>query len=131
MNKKQILALTIVGLVIFGATFFGVYLLKTNDDNKPKEKEAKNIVELKNYTLEYGTYIGEEKEYNPNKELVETKKVMIVLTKDKIGDQKYTVKENSLYVQDSYGQYTELYEVKGNNEFTMLAGAGIKYKLSK
>ena len=127
MSKKQIIILIIVGIAIFGATFAGVYLMQTNDDNKPKENA---YLKLKDYKLEYGTYIGDEKEYDPVEEKVTSKKVEIVLTKDTIGDQKYTVKDNSLYVE-SMGSNTEMYEATKNNEFTLLAGAGIKYTLKK
>ena len=127
MNKKQIIILIIVGIAIFCATFAGVYLMQTNDDNKPKEKA---YLKLKDYKLDFGTYIGEEKEYDPEEEKITSKKVEIVLTKDTIGDQKYTVKDNSLYVK-SDGSDVEMYEATNNNEFTLLAGAGIKYKLKK
>ena len=126
MNKKQIIILVVVGVVLFIATFAGVYILKTNDDGKPKKKEEKikDAIVLKDYTVKYGTYIGEEKEYNPDTDKIDTKKVKIEVTKDTINNEKYTVKENSLYVNGYI-----LYEVTANNEFKLLAGSGIDYKL--
>jgi flagellar basal body-associated protein FliL len=128
MSKKQIIVLIVVGLILFAATFLGVYLLRTNDDGKIEKKKIKpkNAIVLKDYTVAYGTYIGEEKEYNPDTKKIESQKVKIEVTKDTINNQKYTVKNNSIYI-DGF----ELYEVKKNNEFTLLAGAGTDYKLEK
>ena len=128
MSKKQVIVLIVVGLILFAATFFGVYLLRTNDDGKPVKKDTKpkNAIILKNYYVSYGTYIGEEKEYNPDTKKKKRKKVKIEVTKDTINNQKYTVKDNSIYIDGFL-----LYEVKTNNEFTLLAGAGTDYKLEK
>ncbi len=130
MNKRQIIILTIVGLIIFGATFAGVYLMKKSDDNKPKEQEKKAL-KLRDYSLEYGTYVGEEKEYDPDKDVIISNKVKIVLTKDTLGDQNYTVLDNSLYIKASNGNDIEMYEATKDNEFNLLAGNGIKYTLKK
>lgn len=129
MNKKQVIILLVTGLVILTSTFLGVYLMRNNNDNKPKEsKTIKNVVKLKDYTLEYGTYIGEEKTYNPDTGKITTKNIKIILTKDTIGEEYYFVKDNSLYM-GTKDNNTEMYEVNKNNEFTLLAGSGIHYKL--
>lgn len=128
MTKKQIIISVLAGFLVFVATFLGVYMLLTNDDNKPKEKKEKpkNAIILKDYTVSYGTYIGEEKEYNPETEKITSKVVKMEVTKDTINGQKYTVKENSIYVNNY-----EMYEVTKNDELKLLAGYGIEYKLNK
>ena len=129
MNKKQILILIVVGLVIFLATFFGVYLLSSNDDGKPVEKKVNNSrdgIVLKDYKLQYGTYIGNEKEYNDKTGAVTNKAVKMTVTKETINNEKYIVKGNSIYV-NGY----EMYVVTKDNQLKLLAGSGIDYKLEK
>ena len=128
MNKKQIIILIIVGLVIFIATFFGVYLQLTNDDGKPKEtkKAVDNAIILKDYKVTYGTYVGVEKEYNDKTQAITSKNVKMNVSKDSINGEKYVVKDNSIYV-NGY----ELYKVTNNDELKLLAGSGIEYKLDR
>ena len=127
MTKKQLIILVAVGLVIFIATFFGVYLLSTNDDGKPKGvKEVKNAIVLTDYIVSYGTYVGVEKEYNDKTGAVTDKEVKMEVTKDKINGESFTVKGNSIYV-NGY----EMYEVTKDNQLKLLAGSGIDYVLSK
>lgn len=128
MNKKQLIVLVVVGLVIFVATFFGVYLLSTNDDGRPKKSknDVDNAIILKDYKVTYGTYIGIEKEYNDKTQAITNKTVKMEVTKDTINKEKYVVKDNSIYV-NGY----ELYKVTKNDELKLLAGSGIDYRLDK
>ena len=130
MSKKQIIILIVVGLVMFISTFLGVYFLTNDKESSSSNKKQDSAIVLKDYKLQYGTYVGEESEYNPDTKKTETKKVKIKVTKDKINDQEYIVKGNSIYIK-SNGKEIEMYEVTADNAFTLLAGSGIEYKLEK
>ena len=125
MNKKQIITLIVIGIIVLGGSFFITY--KIQNKNTSSTVKPNEILKLKDYTLEYATYVGEEKEYDPETKKTNTKKVKIKVTKDSIDDQKYKVKDNFIYIKDDI----LMYEVTGNNEFTLLAGAGVDFKLEK
>ena len=117
---------------MFSSTFLGVYFL-TNKSDSPKtdtKKKEQEAIVLKDYKLQYGTYIGEESEYNPDTKKTETKKVKISVTKDMINGQTFKIKDNSIYIV-SAGNSILMYEVTADNAFTLLAGSGIDFKLEK
>ena len=132
MNKKQIIILIIVAIVTFALAFCLVFLVGGNKNDEQKgsktktEEKENNYIKTKDYKLAYGTYVGEETEYNPDSQKVTKKKVELELNKNTINNQSYKVKENSIYVYE-----TEMYEVTGNNKFILLAGEGIEYSLKK
>lgn len=117
MSKKQIIILVIVFVLVALISTISIYLLLN-----PKNKSTSNDLKVGNYTLTYGKYKGTETEYDNNTNKVISKEIKIELTKDKINNEDYIVKGESLYVNGF-----ELYKVVSNNKILLLAGEGVEF----
>ena len=118
MKTKEIIILIVIFVSIFLLSTLSTYLLLNIDQSS--EKQTEDVLNLENYTLKYGRYIGYESEHENDK--VEKKKVMITLTKKKINGTSYEVKGNKIYVNGF-----EMYEVPADNKMVLLAGEGVEY----
>lgn len=85
MDKKQIVLITIVGLVIISLTIGVMYKISNKDNNfkgngKTEEKQRINEINVGNYTIKYGKYKGVIEEYNPDTETMDKEIVYIEIT---------------------------------------------------
>ena len=117
MSKKQIIILVIVFVLVALISTISIYLLLN-----PKNKSTSNDLKVGKYTLTYGKYKGTETEYDNDTNKVISKEIKIELTKDKINNEDYIVKGESLYVNGF-----ELYKVVSNNKILLLAGEGVEF----
>ena len=120
MKKNEIIILVIVFLSGIFVSSSLVFFLHNKDITNHK---ATNVLELDNYTLSYGKYKGIEKEYDVESESVKEKELIIILTKDKINNEIYKAKGNSLFVNNY-----EMYKVIANNKLLLLAGEGVEFE---
>ena len=116
MGKKEILLISLIGLVIFLLSIIVTYNLISNDN----KSDNSNKIIVGNYSLDIGTYKGEEVEYDSRKE------VFLELSRDKINSEDYIIKGNKFYVNNQ-----EMYEVIADNKILLLAGGGIEYEYIK
>lgn len=135
MDKKQIVLITIVGLVIISLTIGVMYKISNKDNNfkgngKTEEKQRINEINVGNYTIKYGKYKGVIEEYNPDTETMDKEIVYIEITNTMIKKDgnalTYSIKGDKL----NTGNGLE-YEVIANNKIELLVGGGIIYEYNE
>ena len=130
MEKKQIVIVILIGFVTILLTLgimYAILNLKNNNSNSNSTRSNKNQIKVGNYTVNYGKYIGIEKEYAPDTDTVTEKNVYLELTNTMIkisnNIQTYTIIGNKLVTSNKLE-----YEVIGNNRIQLLVGGGITYE---
>ena len=97
-------------------------------ENTVNTGKAKEVIDVGDYTLELGEYVGKYTEYDELTGTDKEKKMYATLYKDHIvvngTTQFITPSQNKIYVNG-----TEMYEVTGNNAFTFLVGGGVYFTL--
>ena len=129
MSKKEILIIIITAIIVTILSFIITYSIINKDitlDNSTKTTSNKEVLEVGNYTLNYGIYKGKELDYNQDTYQIEEKEIILKLTKDKIisnnTEESYIVKVNEIYINNY-----PIYRVTANNKFILLAGEGVEF----
>ena len=139
LGKIKIIIIIIVGLLFLCGSFLISYNAAKDveiiEDNEPKKEKKidkkEEYLKVGKYKLKYGTYKGIEEEYDPDTDKTIKMEIKIELNKDKMivngNSMNYKVKDdNYIYINE-----VKMYEVTANNEFTLIAGAGIDFKYVK
>ena len=140
LGKIKIIIIIIVGLLFLCGSFLISYnaakdIKIVEDQEEPKKEKKKDkkeeYLKVGKYKLKYGTYKGIEEEYDPDTDKTIKMEIKIELNKDKMivngNSMNYKVKDdNYIYINE-----VKMYEVTANNEFTLIAGAGIDFEYVK
>ena len=130
MNKKEIITLIIVGvLVAAGAGVGGFFLARSiassssssDDTTKTTNPTEDDTLTVNGYTLKYGQYTSAERDKNGNRQV----QTVAVLNKDNFIAQgqtlKYSVENDRIKLESGL-----TYQVIGDNKLLLEAGAGIE-----
>jgi hypothetical protein len=130
MNKKEIITLIIVGvLVAAGAGVGGFFLARgiasssssSDDTTKTTSKTEDDTLTVNGYTLKYGQYASAERDENGNRQV----QTVVFLNKDNFIAQgqtvKYSVENDRIKLESGL-----TYQVIGDNKLLLEAGAGVE-----
>ena len=130
MNKKEIITLIIIGvLVAAGAGVGGFFLARSiassssssDDTTKTTNPTEDDTLTVNGYTLKYGQYASAERDKNGNRQV----QTVVVLNKDNFIAQgqtvKYSVENDRIKLESGL-----TYQVIGDNKLLLEAGAGIE-----
>ena len=130
MNKKEIITLIIVGvLVAAGAGVGGFFLARSiassssssDDTTKTTNPTEDDTLTVNGYTLKYGQYASAERDENGNRQV----QTVVVLNKDNFIAQgqtvKYSVENDRIKLESGL-----TYQVIGDNKLLLEAGAGVE-----
>ena len=130
MNKKEIITLIIVGvLVAAGAGVGGFFLARSiassssssDDTTKTTNPTEDDTLTVNGYTLKYGQYASAERDENGNRQV----QTVVFLNKDNFIAQgqtvKYSVENDRIKLESGL-----TYQVIGDNKLLLEAGAGVE-----
>lgn len=141
-DKKIIIITLIIAIVLSFVSGFVTYTITINNkaNHRVSKKDNKeNMLKVQEYFLQYGTYKGENIEYewdDKTEKMKETSKKEIILklnsdnTYELSGEKhKFSIVDKDIIVPDF--DNSVMFKVTGNNELLMQVGSGIMLSYSK
>lgn len=136
MNKKEIITLIAVGVVVFSISCFGALLLVSpnnhNEGDNPGDTPttskptptSDDAIKVGKYTLHYGNYYCKYEEYEDGELTMHESALKLGEDEITIGDEEYdyVIEGDKLKLEDG----PELRAID-NNRIRMEAGAGLEY----